>query len=310
MLVMVLVLQGENNMKLICEAYSYAEAKKLIKLDGIGIILFKIDFLSLENSDIISLNNLEKIFYVCKKKHIKIGIYAEKIYHEDDLVYIKMLLKNDLFKNIDYFFYSDMGFYEILVEMGYSTKTVYYAPTYATNSYDVKVLQKLNSYVVASCQISFDELKNMVDECYSQLIVEAFGMACCFYSKRPLVTNYLKFKNYKLNNFQGKIMKIKEETRDNFYHLVEDENGVRVYDENNYALTEKLDEISKVPYLMIHHFNLKSKIYLQVIELYNEYVLNHLSGKNLEKELILLDLKISKSAYDNKTVLLKSEVGE
>lgn len=297
-------------MKLICDVNSYEEARKIVKLDEIGMILINVDFLSLENSNTINLNSIEKIIHLCKKKFLNVGIYSEKIYHENDLVYIKMLLKNDLFKNVDYFFYSDMGFYEILVEMGYSSKTIYYAPTYTTNSYDIDVLQKFNSYVVASCQISFDELKKIVEVCNNNLIVEAFGMACCFYSKRPLVSNYLKFKKYSLHNFKGKILKIKEETRSNYYHLVEDENGVRVYDECHYALTTELDEIKRASYIMIHHFNLKSKLYYQVVELYNNYVSGKINGTLLKESLNELEVKTTLGAYDNKTVLLKKEVGE
>lgn len=297
-------------MKLVCDVHSYEEARRITKFEGIGMILVKVDFLSLENNNIINLNSLEKIVHMCQKKGLTVGIYAEKIYHENDLLYIKMLLKNDLFKSIDYFFYSDMGFYEILVEMGYSTKAVYYAPTYTTNSYDIGVLQKLNSYVVASCQITFNELKDIVENSSNNLIVEAFGMACCFYSKRPLVTNYLKFKNYNFHNYQGKILKIKEETRNNYYHLVEDENGVRVYDECHYVLTKELDEIKKVSFIMIHHFNLKSKLYYRIVELYNDYVINKIDSSSLQHELGELDINTTLGAYDNKTVLLKKEVGE
>lgn len=295
-------------MKLVCDANSLLEVKKLTKINSVGLILLKLDFLSLETSNTLNINHLQSIIELVNKKGIKLGIYSERIFHEEDLVYIKMLLKNELFKHVDYFFYSDMGLYQILVEMGYSTKCVFYAPTYTTNSQDILVLQKLNSYVVVSCQITFDEVKQIIQNCDSRLIVEALGVACCFYSRRPLVSNYLKFKNYKLNNYQGKILKIKEETRDNYYYLVEDENGTRVYDESYFALTTELDEIKDIPYIMISHFNICSKDYLQIIELYNNYLINNISTEELKELLSKIIPNYSLGAYDNKTVLLKQEV--
>ena len=89
----------------------------------------------------------------------------------------------------------------------------------------------MNEYVVVSNQISSDELFEIVKNTKKNLIVDTLGMACCFYSKRPLITNYLKFKDYKLKKYRSEVMKLKEETRDNFYHIVEDVNGTKVYEE-------------------------------------------------------------------------------
>ena len=221
-----------------------------------------------------------------------------------------MILKNDLFKQIDYFFYSDMGLYEILIENGFSEKTVYYAPTYMTNYYDVSLYQKFNNYVVISNQITSDEVIEIVDNTTDHVIVEAFGMACCFYSKRPLVTNYLKFKEYKMKNIEGKLALLKEETRDNYYHLVEDQNGVRIFEENHYYLASELDQMKKVPYIMVHNLDLTKQNYYQVVSLYNSYVSEDINSKTLESELKKIVIPLYKGAYDNKTILLKKEVKE
>ena len=297
-------------MKLICDVNSIAEAKKLTKLSNVGILLVKVDFLSLSTTDNIEIHNIEKIVEYAHKHFILVGLYAERLFHEDDLVYIKMILKNDLFKQIDYFFYSDMGLYEILIENVFSEKTVYYAPTYITNYYDVSLYQKFNNYVVISNQITSDEVIEIVDNTTDHVIVEAFGMACCFYSKRPLVTNYLKFKEYKMKNIEGKLALLKEETRDNYYHLVEDQNGVRIFEENHYYLASELDQMKKVPYIMVHNLDLTKQNYYPVVSLYNSYVSEDINSKTLESELKKIVIPLYKGAYDNKTILLKKEVKE
>ena len=142
------------------------------------------------------------------------------------------------------------------------------------------------------------------------MIVEAFGMACCFYSKRPLVTNYLKFKEYKMKNIEGKLALLKEETRDNYYHLVEDQNGVRIFEENHYYLASELDQMKKVPYIMVHNLDLTKQNYYPVVSLYNSYVSEDINSKTLESELKKIVIPLYKGAYDNKTILLKKEVKE
>lgn len=305
---MELVLQGENKMKLICDVSSVAETKKITKLSGVGILLVKIDFLSLDVNGNLEIQIVEKIVDYAHKHFIMVGVYSERLFHEDDLVYIKMILKNDLFKKIDYFFYSDMGMYEILIENGFSEKTVYYAPTYMTNYCDVSLYQKFNNYVVISNEITSDEVIEIINNSNDHVIVEAFGMACCFYSKRPLVTNYLKFKGLKTKDINGKLASLKEETRDNYYHLVEDQNGVRIFEENHYYLAKELDNMKKVPYIMVHNLNISKQDYYNVVSLYNSYVTEEIDSAALETKLKNLKFTLYKGAYENKTILLKKEV--
>ena len=40
------------------------------------------------------IHNIEKIVEYAHKHFILVGLYAERLFHEDDLVYIKMILKN------------------------------------------------------------------------------------------------------------------------------------------------------------------------------------------------------------------------
>lgn len=297
-------------MKVICDVNSVLEAKKMAKLAGVGVMMVKMDFLSLDTNGVISIQNFEKIIEYAHKHLIQVGLYMEKLFSEDDLLYVKMLLKNDIFKQVDYFFYSDFGIYQILIEMGYSEKTVYYAPTYLTNYYDVNVYQKLNNYVVVSCEITSKEVKEIVDNSKNNIIVEAFGMACCFYSKRPLVSNYLKVKEREGNNIDGKLALLKEETRDNYYHLVEDGNGVRIYEEKHYYLASELDGMKQVPFIMVHCTVPSKKYNYKIVSLYSDYVSGIIDAKMLEETLMTLDVQLYKGAYENKTILLKDEVKE
>ena len=294
-------------MKLICEVTSVAEAKKLLKYEGVEGLIVGIDFLSLDINELV-ISDIEKIVNLCKKSQKLLFINATRIFHEDDLAYIKIILRNSVFKYIDYYLYSDLGFYQILVEKGMSDKAVYIAPTYLTNTSDINIFNKLNGYVVVSNQISSEELKEILNHVTKQVIVQAFGMACCFYSRRELVTNYFKFKNKKPLNFRGKLVNLQEETRESEYHLVEDINGVRIFEEKHYYLAEELDDMINVSSLLISHFDIKNKDYLKIVSLYSDYVTKHLDSRILNDELNKLGIPLYKGAYQNKTILLKAGV--
>ena len=238
-------------MKIICEVNSLKEAKKISTFNNVDIILINLDFLSLDSTLMIEDKEAMKLIEFVQKTGKGVALNIDRLFHQDDMVYVKELVESC---PCDYIFYSDLGVYQILSKLGLTDMAVYRAPTYMTNSNDINVFQMMNEYVVVSNQISSDELFEIVKNTKNNLIVDAVGMACCFYSKRPLVTNYLKFKDYKLKKYRSEVMKLKEETRDNFYHIVEDVNGTKVYEEAHYALTTELDVIKDVEYILLNHF--------------------------------------------------------
>lgn len=294
-------------MKLMCEISSFSELKKVLKYQQVEYVIIGSDYLSLHAISHFDFNEIEKIVGYCHINHVKVCLDVERLFHEEDVKYINMLLKNPVMAMIDYFMYSDLGFYQMMVEKGWSSRLIYNAPTYMTNSMDVSLYQKLNSFVVLSNQITSVELLEMVNNISSNYIIDTFGMGCCFYSRRPLVTNYFIFKDRKPINYMGKTAKLQEETRTNYYNLVEDENGTRVFEESHYALTKELNSLPEDSLLMIHHFNIKTTEYLKVISLYNDYSSHRINSEELEASLYSIDSTIYKGAYDNKTVLLKGE---
>lgn len=294
-------------MKIICEVSSIKEAKKIVALESVDIIIINLDFLSLDSTLMIEDKEAKKIIEFIDSTDKGVALNVDRLFHQDDMVFVKQLIESC---PCDYIVYSDLGVYQILSKLGLTDMAIYRAPTYLTNSFDISVYQKMNEYVVASNQVSFDELKNIIKNTSDNLIIDGVGMACCFYSKRPLVTNYLKFKEFKLKNYRSVVLKLKEETRDNFYHLVEDVNGTRVYEEAHYALTKELDEIKDLEYFLINRFNIDDREYYKLVSIYNDYFLGNISALELDEKINKLDTVFYKGAYDKKTVLLKGDVNE
>ena len=118
-----------------------------------------------------SINDKEaiKIIKFAKSKDIKIAINVDRLFHQDDLKFVKSLLETC---PCDYIIYSDLGIYQFLVEIGLTESAIYRAPTYLTNYNDIKIYQRLNKYVVASNQITSTELKEIVEKSDKNLIAQ------------------------------------------------------------------------------------------------------------------------------------------
>ena len=283
-----------------CEVTSFNEFKTLVKLPMIGAIIIGCEGLSLD-VPALTMGEIVKATQLAKRHNVKIIVNAEKLFHEDDMLKITMLLAELPLKNLDYFTYSDLGFYQIMIEKGYSKKLIYRAPTYLTNSSDVAIYSKLNAYVTVSNQITADELLTIINNVSVPVIVDAFGVANCFYSKRPLIGNYFKYKNIN-GHYLGKVGTLIEETRTSEYRIIEDGNGTRIYTDAFYYLAEEIAKQDKIAYAIIHHQFLKNSQYLKVV---NEFI-DFITKEKLNLE-VLSSLKIllSKGAYEQKTVLLK-----
>ena len=128
-----------------------------------------------------------------------LSLNCERLFIDKELAAARIVLsKLDLAK-VENIFYSDFGFYMLLKELKLVSLAVYRAPTYLTNSKDVNLHLDLNKSVVVSNKISSEELIEICKNSKKNVFVDAFLMDQIFYSRRKLITNYLKYKNIDLD---------------------------------------------------------------------------------------------------------------
>lgn len=294
-------------MKLISEVTSIQETKQIINYANVEMIVVAMDFLSLDGK-VLDLVSIEKIIEFAHYKKIKVALNMKRIFHEDDFPYLNILFKNAIFRSFDYFIYSDFGIHQFLSEKGWSNRLIYDAPTYLTNTADIILCQKLNAYVITSNQITSSELMKILQNINLPIIVDTIGMACCFYSRRELIRNYLSFRGKKLPTYRGKLGSLIEETRTTPYHIVEDENGTRIFEEKHYYLATELEETKHIDYLYLHHFALNNHDYKKIVSLYNDFVAKVITSSELDREIKKFEGIFYKGAFMNRTVLLKEKL--
>ncbi len=248
------------------------------------------DSLKLSTEDINELLNLKKIN--------KISLKINRLFHEEEIDDLILNLKKINLDKVKYIFYSDLGLIDVFNELNLSDKLVYDAYTYTTNCLDIIEYAKFNKYVIVSNQISIDELKELLDKLNNKVIIYGFGKSVVFYSKRPLLTNYFKYRNLEFDPNDSNYS-LKEEFREDFYHIFEDEHGTYVYEPKHYYLFDELNELKNVEHIIINSATLSTTSYKKVVDAYLD--------NNLDK-LLNANILLYKGIMETKSVLLKSEV--
>lgn len=172
---------------------------------------------------------VKEIIKDLKNKNVLSFIDLTNIYHDCDLKAIKELIKS---LEADGYFYSDLGIMEYIP----FEKRFFYSQTYITNKYDLNIALSENKYVLISPNLSMAELKGF--EYNENIFLIGFGTWEIFHSRRPLLSNYFKYREIESNLSGYRIM---EEFRNDTYPIIEN-NGFKVYLNDYFCIDELLTE--------------------------------------------------------------------
>lgn len=219
----------------------------------------------------------------------KVFLDATRIFHDQDLKIVKKLL--DELYAVDYVLYNDLA----LIDMIDIEKRFYYSVTYVTNVYDYDIVANENRHVLVSPNLKYDELKRFKDKKESFLI--AFGTFEIFHSRRPLISNYLKYRNVPVEDAKYQVI---EEFRKEKYPIVEEE-GTKIYLNDYYYLSKELENLNHN--LIIKLFDLPQEISVQIISLYRKAL--NTCNFQFDDELQKLPLNLHKGLLYQNSILIK-----
>ena len=283
-------------MKFIFEPVTFSQAKQFLNCRRKTDILVGTNYLTSGDSLKLTIDELNELLMY--KDTIKVSLKVNRLFHEDEIEKLIETLKQIKLEKVKFILYSDLGLLDVFEELNISNKAVYDAYTYTTNKMDVLEYSKYNEYVVVSNQISVDELKDLTNQINKNVIIYGFGKSVVFYSKRPLLTNYFKYRDLGLNPFD-KDYNLKEEFREELYHIYEDIHGAYVYESKHYYLMSELKELNNVDYVIINSATLNATTYKKVVDSYLNMS---------EVDLVNTNILLYKGIMESKSVLLKSEV--
>lgn len=290
-------------MKLIVELTNIKFVKKYLKLKNVSHLIVGYDKLSFNSFVKFNIDELKTIYELIKDSKVSLILNAERLFSDEDLIFVKELIKKNFFEMFDYVMYSDFGFKNLLEEELVKIKYIFKASTYLTNYQDINEYGMLNDLVVASSEISSKELVEVSKKVNKDIVIDLFGRSACFYSRRNLISNYFKYRGIS-NDINKNNYSVVEELRDDFLPIIENEIGTVILEPKFHLLAEELEEIEHATFGLIYLNNLNQKSSLVVVAAFNDLI----ETKDYKTFYNLLDdasIPYYKGAYNIKSVLLK-----
>ena len=235
-------------MKLVVSSNSYRHLGELINKDIDGIILY-IDKLSVNSNYYVDVNILDEFDF----KDKEIFLCMNKIMHNSDLEYLRSVINKIKDKNIKILFY-DMAVYNICLDLGICNKLVIYQDhlNASVNSnnfyYDLGIK---GSFITND--ITYEELMKIKKNSKMKLMFLGYGYQPIFYSRRYLVSNYLKY----IDQDKGDNYQI---ISDNLvkYPISEEEYGTTIYTPKEINLINYLSDLDSIDYIVMNSVNMDS----------------------------------------------------
>lgn len=231
----------------------------------------------------------------------KIALKMDKAISEDEIIELEYFIKETLNYNIYFYIFTDMSVYYILKKYNIEEKAVYFAKTINCSSYDINEYNKMNIKCLISTELTIEDLTKISN--LQNNFIYTYGYFNIFYSKRKLLSLYKQYANLKYDTNNKKYYLL-EETRDEYYPVLENENGTFVFAPYIYLLFEELSLINKNNYFYINSLFLEEDDLINIINIYNK-VFEEGFNNDLLNELKNINQNIGKSFLYLKPEILK-----
>lgn len=244
--------------KIIIMPKSTEQIDKLInKIDG---ILIGLKDLSVNMPHYFSFFEIKEMIEKYKNKEIFVAL--NKNMHNNDLEYLKEVLKELENKNIKILYY-DISLINLKQELNLNIELVFSEEHSVTNYATINYWNSMGAnYAYLSNEITLEEILEIKEKSKSKLLVNVLGYIPIFVSERKLINNYLTYFNLdKSNNYYM-------EKEGKKYYIVENKYDTEVY--SNYILNA-IDEIKiykekNIDYLVFNSFNIEENNFNKIIE--------------------------------------------
>lgn len=216
------------------------------KIDG---IILSIDSLSVNASFYVDVSVLDEFDFNDKE----IFVSLNKLMHNSDLEYLRIVLSKLKDRNVRILFY-DMAVYNIAKEYDILDKLVIYQDHLNASILSNMFYKRLGIYAsYVTSDITRDELLSIKKETGMEILFLGYGYAPIFYSRRYLITNYLKYIG--VENDGDKYSIISDTSLE--YPICEEKYGTTIYTKDVINLINYLDLINDIDYIVMNSNNIK-----------------------------------------------------
>ena len=283
-------------MNLVTSIYTLDELMMLKnKLD---YALIHIPFYSVNYKDI----DIDMALDYCKNNNIKPILSLNRIFHPGDLDGVSEIINK--YKNEDLLFYiADLGALNLFIKNKIESKVIYNPETMITNFLDMNEYYSLGVNACGiSNEITISDL-NKISDINNNIYYQVFGRRLMFYSRRKLISLYGKKNN---TEYPKSNTYLRESTREDYFPIIENENGTLIYRSYNISLLSYLDSLN-IKYAYIESFDMDMNIFKEVNELFYDVIHNNISLMNAKIKLNELNIKIEDGFIYKDSVYQKEE---
>ncbi len=259
-----------------------------------------------------SLSEIETINDYCLKEGLKRYVVIDAFISEIDRVlindYLEFLKKLD----IDGIYFTDLGVINVASSLGLTNKLIYDPDTLLTNSLDVNFYLRQGIGAVLARELSFDEVKQILEKNPGKCDMQVFGHLKMSYSKRQFMTNYFKYIGKEVDVLNKRSIRLVEENRNYKLPIIEDKYGTRIY--SDYVLLMYKEYLELKPLLkraiIDDTFIEKNELTLAVLRDYKR--VSSMNAEFLVENINALygNISFSNGYLANKTSKVKEETNE
>ena len=259
-----------------------------------------------------SLKEIEMINEYCLKESLKRYVTIDAFISEYDRVlvndYLEFLKKLD----VDGIYFTDLGIINVAGGMDLTNKLIYDPDTLLTNSLDVNFFLRQGIGTVLARELSFDEVKDILEKNPAKCDMQVFGHLKMSYSKRQFMTNYFKYIGKEVDVLNKRSIRLVEENRNYKLPIIEDKYGTRIY--SDYVLLMYKEYLELRPLLkraiIDDTFIEKNELILAALRDYKR--VSNMNAEFLEENITGLynNVSFSNGYLSNKTSKVKEETNE
>ena len=259
-----------------------------------------------------SLKEIETINDYCLKENLKRYVVIDAFISEYDRVLVNDYLEFIKKLDVDGIYFTDLGIINVAGGVDLTNKLIYDPDTLLTNSLDVNFFLRQGIGTVLARELSFDEVKDILEKNPAKCDMQVFGHLKMSYSKRQFMTNYFKYIGKEVDILNKRSIRLVEEHRNYKLPIIEDKYGTRIY--SDYVLLMYKEYLELRPLLkraiIDDTFIEKNELTLAALRDYKR--VSDMNAEFLEENITALynNVSFSNGYLSNKTSKVKGETNE
>lgn len=241
-------------MKFVTNLYYEHEIEHLISL-GISVFLLNTDCLTTRATRVFSRDEIKRLVQMIHQANKEVYINLNTMIHEKDILIAQSYFEFLKPLNIDGIVVFDWSYFPIAKNLNMEDKLIFQPSTLTTNLYDpwfyeskgIKGMTLAREITLEAISVILQNKKEI------ELSIIGHGIQTMFYSRRPLVKNYLIEKNIvDIDYLNQTDFELEESNRGaSKYPIYEDLFGTHIFRQNK---LESIDEIQSYGTLMSDFF--------------------------------------------------------